>query len=51
MKPNIYATIMDFFASGLPVVQESVEQSADTGNLATSQLLTYVVDLRSKSVS
>lgn len=26
LKPEIYATIMDFFASGLPVVTEATEQ-------------------------
>lgn len=29
LKPDIFATIMDFFASGLPVVTES-EPSSDT---------------------
>ena len=31
MKPEIYATIMDFFNSGLPVVNEDAKPSADTG--------------------
>lgn len=30
LKPEIFATIMDFFSSGLPVVHET-EQSKDTG--------------------
>merc|ERR1719483_599686 len=30
MKPEIYATIMDFFASGLPVVHDDAVPSADT---------------------
>ena len=30
MKPEIYATIMDFFASGLPIVHEDAVPSADT---------------------
>lgn len=29
LKPEIYATIMDFFASGIPVVTE-VKESGDT---------------------
>lgn len=31
LKPEIFATIMDFFASGLPVVKEA-KPNADTGN-------------------
>merc|ERR1712241_1274804 len=30
MKPEIYATIMDFFASGLPIVHEDAVPSTDT---------------------
>ena len=30
LKPEIYATIMDFFASGLPVVNEDAKPSVDT---------------------
>ena len=30
LKPEIYATIMDFFASGLPVVNEDAKPSTDT---------------------
>ena len=33
MKPEIYATIMDFFNSGLPIVNEDAKPSADTGFL------------------
>jgi hypothetical protein len=31
MKPEIYATIMDFFNSGLPVINEDAKPSSDTG--------------------
>ena len=31
LKPEIFATIMDFFNSGLPVVNEEAKPSADTG--------------------
>ena len=31
MKPEIYATIMDFFNSGLPVINEDARPSSDTG--------------------
>lgn len=31
IKPDVYATIMDFFTSGLPVVNEDSKPSADTG--------------------
>jgi hypothetical protein len=31
MKPEIYATIMDFFNSGLPVVNDDAKPSSDTG--------------------
>ncbi|KAI4872023.1 hypothetical protein NFI96_023799 [Prochilodus magdalenae] len=30
IKPDVFATIMDFFTSGLPVVNEDAAQSADT---------------------
>jgi len=30
LKPEIFATVMDFFSSGLPVVNEQAEPSADT---------------------
>ncbi|TRY81045.1 hypothetical protein TCAL_06490 [Tigriopus californicus] len=30
LKPDIYATIMDFFASGLPIVNEDAKPSVDT---------------------
>ena len=30
LKPEIYATIMDFFASGMPVVTESKETTEGT---------------------
>ncbi|XP_037536447.1 NFU1 iron-sulfur cluster scaffold homolog, mitochondrial isoform X1 [Nematolebias whitei] len=30
IKPDVYATIMDFFTSGLPVVSEDSKPSADT---------------------
>jgi hypothetical protein len=33
MKPEIYATIMDFFNSGLPIINENAKPSADTGSL------------------
>ena len=31
IKPHVYAAIMDFFASGLPVISEELTQSQDTG--------------------
>lgn len=31
IKPDIFATIMDFFTSGVPVVNEDSKPSADTG--------------------
>lgn len=31
IKPDVFATIMDFFTSGLPVVSEGSKQSEDTG--------------------
>ena len=30
MKPDIFATIMDFMASGLPIVNEDAKPSTDT---------------------
>lgn len=33
IKPDVFAAIMDFFASGLPVVNEGATPSADTGNV------------------
>lgn len=32
IKPDVFATIMDFFTSGLPVVSEGSKQSEDTGS-------------------
>ena len=34
MKPEIFAVIMDFFASGLPVLTDE-KPSGDTGKLLT----------------
>ena len=31
IKPHVYATIMDFFASDLPVISEELSQSQNTG--------------------
>lgn len=31
IKPDVFATIMDFFTSGLPVVNEDSQPSVDTG--------------------
>ncbi|XP_021963239.1 NFU1 iron-sulfur cluster scaffold homolog, mitochondrial [Folsomia candida] len=36
LKPEIYATIMDFFASGLPVVTEGASEPGSTSQQATS---------------
>jgi len=30
IKPDVYGTIMDFFATGLPVINDD-QQAADTG--------------------
>ena len=35
MKPEIFATIMDFFSSGLPVVNKDVAASGNTEILGT----------------
>lgn len=31
IKPDVFAAIMDFFTSGLPIVNEDSQPSADTG--------------------
>lgn len=31
IKPDVFAAIMDFFSSGLPIVNEDSKPSADTG--------------------
>lgn len=31
IKPDVFAVIMDFFTSGLPIVNEDSKPSADTG--------------------
>lgn len=31
LKPHLYGSIMDFFASGQPVVLESYQEDSDTG--------------------
>jgi len=33
MKPEIYATIMDFYASGMPLVTEPKEKSGEAAGL------------------
>ena len=38
IKPSVFATIMDFFASGLPVVTEEVA-SKDTGKYSRQSRL------------
>jgi len=38
LKPEIFATIMDFFASGLPVITEA-EPSSDTRKWDTLKVL------------
>ena len=40
LKPEIYAVIMDFFASGLPVLTEE-QPSGDTGDTAA---IAFVID-------
>lgn len=42
LKPEIYATIMDFFASGLPVVSESKE-STGSETQTSGMLLAHVI--------
>jgi len=34
LKPEIFATIMDFFASGLPIMTDA-QKASDTGNIIT----------------
>lgn len=36
IKPDVFATIMDFFTSGVPVVNEESMPSADTGEISTN---------------
>lgn len=36
IKPDVFATIMDFFTSGVPVVNEDSIPSADTGMISTN---------------
>lgn len=31
LKPHLYGSIMDFFASGQPVVLDSYQEDSDTG--------------------
>ena len=40
MKPEIFATIMDFFSSGLPVVNEDMAASRETEILGKTTLNT-----------
>lgn len=40
LKPEIFATIMDFFASGLPVITEA-EPSSDTRKWEDPTVLVY----------
>lgn len=35
IKPDVFAAIMDFFTSGVPVVNEESIPSADTGENST----------------
>lgn len=36
IKPDVFATIMDFFTSGVPVINEESVPSADTGESSTN---------------
>lgn len=36
IKPDVFAAIMDFFTSGLPVVSEDSKPNADTGKNSSS---------------
>jgi len=42
LKPEIFATIMDFFASGLPVITEA-EPSSDTRKWDTLKCLLQIM--------
>lgn len=41
MKPDVFAAIMDFFTSGLPVVSEGSHQSEDTGKHCHQTMQTF----------
>lgn len=47
IKPDVFAAIMDFFTSGVPVVNEGSKPSADTGRDCNLQaaLAIYFNDL------
>ena len=36
LKPELFAVIMDFFASGLPVIRDAPQEPSDTGMSAHS---------------
>nr|CAG4644143.1 EOG090X0A0R [Lepidurus arcticus] len=50
LKPEVYATLMDFFASGVPVVSEDAQPNADTAinedDDETVQLIKELLDTR-----
>ncbi|XP_054710037.1 NFU1 iron-sulfur cluster scaffold homolog, mitochondrial-like isoform X2 [Uloborus diversus] len=53
LKPQIYATIMDFFATGLPVVtaeRESSENDADDDDDETVQMIKELLETRIRPV-
>lgn len=50
LKPEIFATIMDFFASGLPIINESAQKPSDTeiaeDDDETVQMIKELLDTR-----
>lgn len=43
IKPDIFAAIMDFFTSGVPVVNEDSKPSADTGRDCNQLHLAFIL--------
>lgn len=44
LKPDVFAAIMDFFTSGLPVVNEDAKPSEDTGEIEPLWLTICIMD-------
>lgn len=45
MKPDIFATIMDFFASGLPVMNEEAVEEAENLNPEDDETIAMIIEL------
>lgn len=46
IKPDVFGTIMDFFATGLPVLDQDAEPSPDTSRQRKSRFVYFLTSIR-----